>query len=89
MHHPDLRYRRCEAVCVVSADLPAADPLVEAEFELLRFIGIGVFRTRSLDGLAPRWNAEHRALLVGTDLTHEDAEDAVCEVLGLLAPAAA
>lgn len=59
--------------------------LVDAEFEVLRVLGVAIYRTRTLDGCPPRWNAAHSALLVGTDLTPEDAEDVACEVLGLLA----
>lgn len=68
--------------------MSAEDPAVEAEFEMLRFLGVSIYQTRALDGCPPRWNAEHAALLTGTDLTPEDAEDAACEVLGLIASAA-
>lgn len=61
------------------------DALVEAEFEVLRFMGVGIYRTKTLDGKPPRWSAHFRALMVGTDITPEEAEDAACELLGLLA----
>lgn len=60
------------------------EALVDAEFEVLRFSGVGVYPTSTLDGKDPVWLPRHRALLVGTDLTAEEASDAACEVLGLV-----
>lgn len=57
--------------------------LVDAEFEVLRVLGVDVYATESLDGKDPAWLPRHRALLVGTDLTAEEASDVACEVLGL------
>lgn len=58
--------------------------LVEAEFEVLRVFGIDVYATKSLDGKDPAWLPRHHALLVGTDLTAEEAQDVACDVLGLI-----
>lgn len=57
---------------------------VDAELEVLQVLGIGVYPTPSLDGKDPEWLPRQRALLVGTDLTAEEAEDLVCDVLGLV-----
>jgi hypothetical protein len=58
--------------------------LVDAEFEVLRLLGIGVFPTPTLDGKDPAWLPRHKSLLVGTDLTVEEAADVACDVLGIV-----
>lgn len=58
--------------------------LVDAEFEVLRFFGVGVYRTRTLDGQDPQWSPSWSALLIGTDLTADEAEVVACELLGRL-----
>jgi hypothetical protein len=58
--------------------------LIDAEFEVLRFLGVDVYTTETLDGQEPAWLPRHRALLIGTDLTAEEAGEVACEVLGLI-----
>lgn len=60
------------------------DDLVDAELEVLNALGVGVYRTASLDGEDPAWLPKQRVLLVGTDLTPEAAEEVACEVLGIV-----
>jgi hypothetical protein len=59
--------------------------LVDAEFTILKALGVGIYRTKTLDDEDPMWCPEHNALLVGTTLTPEEAEDVACAMLGMLA----
>ena len=59
-------------------------PLADAEFGLLRFMGIEVYRSRRLDGKNPRWCPELSMLVIPSDFTDAEAEDVSREVLALL-----
>lgn len=56
---------------------------VDAEFEILRALGASVHPV-SADHEEATWSPWMKVLLVPDDYTPEEAEDLVCEVLGML-----